>query len=288
MSYKIIGDDCTKTLMVQGTSSGSGKTTLVIALCRIFKNLGYTVAPFKSQNMSNHVYQNNKIKISVAQAIQAIAAKTKIQTDMNPILLKPIDKNISSVFLHGKFYQNMEISYYYKNFIKQGLQISIDSLNNLKKKYDLIIIEGAGSPAEINLQKFDITNMKIASLNNSPTILITDIYRGGSFASLAGTINLLNKKHRLLIKGFVFNKFIGNIDILKPGFNKLEQKTKKHIIGVIPKFDFKLPEEDSLDNINTNNIWNEKQLKNFDIAIDHLSNIVKSNLDMKYIFDIMQ
>ena len=147
-----------KTLMIQGTSSGAGKTTLVAALCRIFSDSGFSVAPFKSQNMSNFSYKEKNFEISRAQAIQAIAARCKITPDLNPILLKPLGNYYSTVFLQGKKYKKMHAKDYYQKFVrKQGIKAVLDSFSRLKK-HDFIILEGAGSPAEINLQKFDIAN----------------------------------------------------------------------------------------------------------------------------------
>ncbi len=273
--------------MVQGTSSSSGKTVLVTALCRIFKNFGYDVAPFKSQNMSNFVYRLDKLEISVAQTVQAIAAKTEITTDINPILLKPIGHNRISVFVKGKLYKDMHITDYYKNFIKKGFRIAVDSLHNLQKNHDLIIIEGAGSPVEINIQKFDIANMKIAEHVKSPVILITDIDRGGSFASIVGTVNLLNKSHKSLVKGFIFNRFRGDENILKSGFKKLKQKTGKPVLGIIPKFNFLLPEEDSLGNVYNNTILNNQNMKNIDYVIEKMSKLIQNRIDIKVIKDLI-
>ena len=149
-----------KSLMIQGTSSGAGKTTLVAALCRIFTEKGYSVAPFKSQNMSNFGYATPDFEISRAQAIQAIGARCQITPDLNPIMLKPLGNYYSTVYLNGKRYKKMHAKDYYTKFVKsKGIKAATDSLSRLKKNYDLVILEGAGSPAEINLQKFDIANM---------------------------------------------------------------------------------------------------------------------------------
>ena len=270
--------------MVQGTSSGAGKTTLVAALCRIFSDSGICVAPFKSQNMSNFSYKNKEFEISRAQAIQSLAARCKITPDLNPILLKPLGNYYSDVYLLGKRYKKMHAKDYYAKFVKtQGLRLVSQALNRLKKKYDLIIMEGAGSPAEINLNKFDIANMKIAELGNTPVILISDIDRGGSFASIVGTLELLDKKYQRLIKGFVFNKFRGDFEILKPGIKKLQQKTKRPVFGAIPTIDVTLPEEDSLNASPKELVWNKTNLKKIDKDIDKLSKLVKKNLNIKAI-----
>jgi len=270
--------------MIQGTSSGAGKTTLVAALCRIFSNSGYRVAPFKSQNMSNYSYKGKDFEISRAQAMQAVAARTEITPHLNPILLKPLGDYWSSVFLQGKFYKKLHASEYYKKFVlPHGLNLASDSLKILKKKHDLIILEGAGSPAEINLEKFDIANMRIAVKANSPVILITDIERGGSFASIVGTLQLLDQKYRKLVKGFVFNKFRGDIEILKPGFRKIKQNTGKPVLGVIPMANFSLPEEDSLGVKPKAMKWNKNNIKKMDREIEKLSKLVKSSLNIKAI-----
>ena len=152
-----------KTLMIQGTSSGAGKSTLVTALCRIFSDKGFSVAPFKSQNMSNFAFHGKNFEISRAQAIQAIGARAEIVPEMNPILLKPRGNYYSMVYLNGKRFKKMHAKDYYSKFVKtKGLQTAMSSIKKLEKNYDLIIMEGAGSPAEINLQKFDIANMSIA------------------------------------------------------------------------------------------------------------------------------
>ena len=270
--------------MIQGTSSGAGKTTLVAALCRIFSNLGYSVSPFKSQNMSNYSYKDKDFEISRAQAMQAIAARAEISPHMNPILLKPLGNYRSSVFLQGKFYKKLYANEYYKKFVlPHGLNLISDSLDILRNKYDLIIMEGAGSPAEINLEKFDIANMRVAVKSNSPVILITDTDRGGSFASIVGTLQLLDKKYRKLVKGFVFNKFRGDLEILKPGFRKIKQNTGKPVFGTIPMANFSLPEEDSLGVKPKPMIWNQKNIKIMDREIEKLSKLVNSSINIKAI-----
>ena len=273
-----------KSLMVQGTSSGAGKTTLVVALCRIFSDAGYNVAPFKSQNMSNYVYRGNGFEISRAQAIQAIAARCKITPDLNPILLKPRGNYYSLVYLRGKRFRKMHATEFYNKFVNtKGINLVKGSLKTLTKDHDLIILEGAGSPAEINLQKFDIANMKIAEHTKSSVLLITDIDRGGSFASIVGTLALLDKKYQKLVKGFVINKFRGDLNILKPGFSKLTQITKKPVFGVIPMTKLDLPEEDSLSGKAKGLSWNKKNVDKIDREIDKLSKLVKKSLNIKAI-----
>jgi adenosylcobyric acid synthase len=273
-----------KSLMIQGTASGVGKTTLVAALCRIFSDKGYTVAPFKSQNMSNFGYATPDFEISRAQVIQAIGARCKIESDLNPIMLKPLGNYYSSVYLNGKRYKKMHAKDYYSNFVNtKGIKAATDSLFRLQNNYDLVILEGAGSPAEINLQKYDIANMKIAQKVNASVLLVADIDKGGSFASLAGTMALIEKRYQKLIKGFVLNKFRGDIDVLKPGFRKIKQLTKIPVLGTIPMLKMNLPEEDSL-NVKAKEIaWTKNNISKIDKELDKLAKVVKNNLDLKKI-----
>jgi len=278
-----------KSLMIQGTSSGAGKTTLVAALCRIFSDKGYRVVPFKSQNMSNFAYVTPDFEISRAQAIQAIGARCNITPDLNPILLKPLGNYYSMVFLNGKRYKKMHAKDYYEKFVNsKGIKTVFRSLKTLQKNYDLIILEGAGSPAEINLQKFDIANMKIAQKANASVLLISDIDRGGSFASIVGTMTLIEKKYQKLVKGFVFNKFRGDIDVLKPGFQKLKNITKVPVLGTIPMITLNLPEEDSLNAKPKDIAWTKKNILKIDNELNKLAKIVKSNIDIKSIERMLQ
>ena len=278
-----------KSLMIQGTSSGAGKTTLVAALCRIFSDKGYNVAPYKSQNMSNFAYITPDFEISRAQAIQAIAARCDITSDLNPILLKPLGNYNSMVYLNGKRYKKMHAKDYYKKFVNsEGIKIASKSLKTLQKNFDLIILEGAGSPAEINLQKFDIANMKIAQKANASVLLISDIDKGGSFASIVGTMALIEKKYQKLVKGFVFNKFRGDIDVLKPGFPKLKNITKIPVMGTIPMISLDLPEEDSLNAKPKEIVWTKKNISKIDRELNELAKTVKSNIDIKSIERLLQ
>ena len=278
-----------KSLMIQGTSSGAGKTTLVAALCRIFSDKGYSVAPYKSQNMSNFAYVTPEFEISRAQAIQAIGARCEITPDLNPILLKPIGNYNSIVYLNGKRYKKMHAKEYYEKFVNhKGIDVAVKSLKTLQKNYDLVILEGAGSPAEINLQKFDIANMKIAHKANASVLLVSDIDRGGSFASLVGTMALIEKKYQKLVKGFIFNKFRGDLDVLKPGFQKLKNITKIPVLGTIPLIPLDLPEEDSLNATPKEIQWTKKNISKIDNELNKLAKIVKSNIDIKSIEKMLQ
>ena len=278
-----------KSLMVQGTSSGAGKTTVVAALCRIFSDKGYRVAPFKSQNMSNFAYVTPKFEISRAQAIQAMGSRCEITPDLNPILLKPVGNYNSVIYLNGKRYKKMHAKDYYEKFVNhEGIKIATKSLKTLQKNNDLVILEGAGSPAEINLQKYDIANMKIAQKANASVLLVSDIDKGGSFASLVGTMALIEKKYQKLVKGFVFNKFRGDLEVLKPGFQKLKNITKIPVMGTIPLMNLDLPEEDSL-HANPKEIqWTKKNLSKIDDELNKLAKTVKSNIDINSIERLLQ
>src|SRR5512145_1195994 len=245
-----------KVLMVQGTSSGAGKSTIVIALCRILSNLGFNVSPFKAQNMSSKVHIiSSTYKISQIQAIQSFASRKKPEWQINPILLVPIGNDKSRIFVEGKFYQEMSAKKYYTEFVlEKGFPIVLNALNKLREKNDIILIEGAGSPVEINIAKYDIANMLLAEKINSPVILVSDIERGGCFASLYGTIKLLKLKHQRLTKGFIINKFRGDENILEDAIRFIEYSTKMINLGIIPKIEFSLPAEDSLDGTNNYNL----------------------------------
>jgi adenosylcobyric acid synthase len=277
-----------KVVMVQGTSSGAGKSTIVIALCRIFSNMGYKVSPFKAQNMSSKIhFISNVHRISKIQAIQAFAARKELEWQINPILLVPLGNNKSNVFVAGKFLEEMSAIKYYQEFVlAKGFPIVLDAVNKLKNENDIIIIEGAGSPAEINIAKYDIANMLLAETINSPVILVSDIERGGCFASIFGTIKLLKIKHQRLIKGFIINKFRGDENILEEGIRFIEYRTKVNNIGIIPKFEFFLPPEDSLDGTNNDNLKNLEKFsskKKMNEQIDLLAATIGSRINVDFI-----
>ncbi|HEX5519423.1 MAG TPA: cobyric acid synthase [Candidatus Nitrosocosmicus sp.] len=274
-----------KLIMVQGTSSGAGKSLIVTALCRILSNKGYKVSPFKSQNMSSFIFDIDKTGkiIAQAQAIQALGAKTNPDVRMNPILLKPVGNYESEVYLQGKFFSKMKAQEYYKNFVLQkGFKHVLNAFNSLKSENEIIVLEGAGSPAEINILKYDIANMLLADKLKAPVILVADIERGGSFASIVGTIILLKPRYRNLIKGILINKFRGDVNILSPAINKVERCTRKPILGVIPKIDHIIPSEDSLDGIIDRN-KNPVEISELDKEIDRVSDIMESVIDVEFI-----
>jgi len=237
-----------RVLMVQGTSSHAGKTTLVAALCRHFANAGYRVAPYKAQNMSNNAaVTRHGEEVGRAQAMQAAAARVEVTVDMNPVLLKPQSDRTSQVVVLGKPWLTADASDYYAR--KSHLwPIVTAALDRLRAAYDLVIVEGAGSPAEINLAQYDIVNMRVARHAQAPVLLVGDIERGGVFAALYGTHALLSDDERQLIKAFVINKFRGDPTLLDPGFALLEARTGVPTIGVLPWFDLRdLPQEDALE-----------------------------------------
>ena len=277
-----------KVLMVQGTSSGAGKSTIVIALCRILTNLGYNVSPFKAQNMSTKIHSiSSTYNISQIQAIQSFAARKEPEWQINPILLVPIGNDKSRIFVEGKFYQEMSAIKYYSEFVlAKGFPIVLNALNNLREKNDIILIEGAGSPAEINIAKYDIANMLLAEKVNSPVLLVSDIERGGCFASIYGTIKLLKIKHQRLTKGFIINKFRGDENILEDAIRFIERSTNMINLGIIPKIEFFLPPEDSLDVINNDNLKKIEKLystRQLNEQIDLLASSIENRLNLEFI-----
>lgn len=238
-----------KTLMIQGTTSFAGKSFLVMSLCKIFADMGFKAAPFKAQNTSlNSSVTKDGKEIARAQALQAFAAGVEPAVEMNPILIKPKGESRSQLVVNGKPLRDIEARKYYKEFVlTQGMQVIKKAFRKLERKYELIIIEGAGSPAEINLYEQDIANMRIAELADAPVILAADIERGGVFASIYGTLNLLKDEHRERVKGLIINKFRGDEEILKPGIEMIQELARKPVLGVIPFIkDLQLPDEDSV------------------------------------------
>jgi len=235
-----------KALMIQGTGSGAGKSLIAAALCRIFSDAGIKVAPFKAQNMAlNSFITSEGGEIGRAQALQAEAARVMPTVDMNPILLKASGEMGSQVIIHGKAFRYMKAQEYY-TYKKEAWKAVTASYERLSKEYDLIIMEGAGSPAEINLMDVDIVNMSAAKMAKAPVLLVGDIDKGGVFASLYGTVKLLGRDSRH-IKGFIINKFRGDMDILRPGLQMIRERTGKPVIGVLPYVhDMGLPEEDGM------------------------------------------
>ena len=235
-----------KIIMIQGTCSNAGKSLLCAALCRIFRQDGYRVAPFKSQNMAlNSFITADGREMGRAQVVQAEAAGIAPDVRMNPILLKPTSDVGSQVIIMGEAQGNRTAREYWGHK-KALLPIIKDAFDSLAAENDIIVIEGAGSPAEINLKQDDIVNMGLAKLVNAPVLLVGDIDRGGVFASLYGTVKLLEEDEQARIHGLIINKFRGDVEILRPGLTQLEDLTGKPVIGVVPYGHFDIDDEDSL------------------------------------------
>jgi adenosylcobyric acid synthase len=235
-----------KTLMIQGTGSGAGKSLIAAAFCRIFRDSGLKVAPFKAQNMALNSYVTVEGgEIGRAQALQAEAAGVEASVHMNPVLLKASGEMGSQVIIQGKVHSTMKAREYYA-FRNEAWQAVKESFAKLSRNYDMLVMEGAGSPAEINLMDVDIVNMSVAKHAKAPVILVGDIDKGGVFASLYGTVKLLGRESRY-IKAFVINKFRGDVEILRPGLEMIREKTGIPVIGVLPFVqDLGLPEEDGM------------------------------------------
>ncbi len=248
------------TLMIQGTTSDAGKSTLVAGLCRVLKRKGISVTPFKPQNMAlNSAVTIDGGEIGRAQAVQAQACGLEAHTDMNPVLLKPNSDVGAQVIIHGKALTVMDAETFH-DYKSTAMAAVLESHQRLSKQYDVILVEGAGSPAEINLREGDIANMGFAEAVNCPVILIADIDKGGVFAHLVGTLNLLSESEQQRTRGFVINRFRGDIKLLQPGLDWLEEKTSKPVYGVLPYLHgLHLEAEDA---INTDSVeLNEKHIK---------------------------
>lgn len=237
-----------RSIMIQGTMSSAGKSLLVAGLCRIFKQDGYRVAPFKSQNMALNSYITEEgLEMGRAQVMQAEAAGIKPTVSMNPILLKPTNDVGSQVIVAGEVLGNMSAGDYFA-YKKELIPMICSAYDQLSEEYDVIVIEGAGSPAEINLKENDIVNMGMAKIADAPVLLVGDIDRGGVFAQLLGTLLLLETNEQERIKGLIINKFRGDKTILDPGISMIEERCGKRVTGVVPYVKLSIDDEDSLTN----------------------------------------
>ncbi|MGI0481441.1 cobyric acid synthase CobQ [Geminocystis sp. CENA526] len=260
-------------IMVVGTTSHAGKSSLVTALCRLLWRRGWLVTPFKGQNMALNAYVTaTGGEMGYAQALQAWGAKIPPRVEMNPILLKPQGNMTSQVIIKGKVAGVTNAKEYYQNYFDRGWNAIIECLDILGEEFDLIVCEGAGSPAEINLKHRDLTNMRVAKHLNAKTILVADIERGGVFAHIVGTLELLEPEERSLIKGIVINKFRGDKTLLDSGIEWLENYTNIPVLGVIPWFDSTLPSEDSLSLLDKTSRKKDYELKIVVIKLPHISN----------------
>ncbi len=235
-------------IMMMGTSSHVGKSILATAMCRILYRKGHKVVPFKAQNMALNSYvTRDGDEMGRAQVAQAEAAGLEPMVDMNPVLLKPTGNAASQVIIMGKPVGNMSAREYHRGYSLKAFDAVKEALGRLDKEYDTIVIEGAGSPAEINLKANDIVNMRVAKYLQAPVLLIADIDRGGALASLVGTLELLDEEERALVKGLVINKFRGDVTLLTPAIDFLEQKTGKPVLGVVPHIEqMGIDDEDSV------------------------------------------
>lgn len=258
-----------RNIMVVGTSSGAGKSITVTGLCRVFYRDGYKVAPFKSQNMALNSYiSKTGGEMGRAQVVQAMASGIEPEAYMNPILLKPTTARKIQVIVNGKSIGNMSGLEYGKFKISLKPEI-MKSYDYIRENFDISVIEGAGSPVEINIKEEDIANMGMAKMADAPVILVADIDRGGVFASVYGTIMLMTPEERARVKGVIINKFRGDVEILKPGLSKLEELTGVPVIGVMPYSDIDIEDEDSL----TDRFKNSKENKGIKISVIKLKHI---------------
>ncbi|KPJ58103.1 MAG: cobalamin biosynthesis protein CobQ [Deltaproteobacteria bacterium DG_8] len=262
-----------RALMIQGTGSHVGKSLVVTAFCRIFQQRGYRVAPFKAQNMAlNSFVTEDGGEMGRAQVVQAEAAGVKPSVDMNPILIKPQSDIGAQIIIQGRVVGNYSAVEYHQ-YKREAIKSVRESYTRLAKKFDLIMIEGAGSPAEINLKKHDIVNMKVAQLAKAPVLMVSDIDRGGVFASLIGTMELLTTTEKAWVKGFIINKFRGDLNLLKTGLTFLKKKTGVKVLGVIPFIkDIYIPDEDSISLEKKRSISREKGLDVTVVQLPHISN----------------
>ena len=252
-----------KTIMIQGTMSNAGKSLICTGLCRIFRQDGYKVAPFKSQNMAlNSFITEEGLEMGRAQVVQAEAAGIAPQVQMNPILLKPTNDMGSQVIVNGEVQKNMSAREYFA-YKKQLIPDIRKAFRQLDEMYDIIVIEGAGSPAEINLKEDDIVNMGMAKMAKAPVLLVGDIDRGGVFAQLLGTLMLLDEDEKEMVKGLLINKFRGDKTILDPGIDMLTERGGIPVVGVAPYLDVEIEDEDSL----TERFHGQKECACIDIAV---------------------
>lgn len=274
-------------IMVQGTTSSAGKSLMCTGLCRIFKEDGYSVFPFKSQNMSTKFYMTSEgKKIAVAQALQAKAAGIVPHTDMNPILLIPNSENGSMVVVNGEETTSMDAREYFKHRTSLKEMI-IDKYKEIESKNEIVVIEGAGSPAEINLKTDDIVNMGMAEIADAPVLIVTDIDRGGAFAALYGTVMLLEPHERSRVKGLIINKFRGDKTLLDPGIKMIEELLNIPVVGVIPYVKLELVDEDSLIDRDKKCNHEDQSNEEEELEIKRFAETLRENMDINYIYKIM-
>ncbi|MFR7836360.1 MAG: cobyric acid synthase [Ezakiella sp.] len=273
-------------IMVQGATSSAGKSLLCTGLCRYFYKKGLKVFPFKSQNMSRNAYvDEDGHKIATAQVQQAFACNRKPDVKMNPVLLIPKTDVGSTVVLFGEEFKDMKAREYFE-YKKELLPIIEKTFSEIESENDIVVVEGAGSPAEINLRENDIVNMGLAELVDLPVILVADIDRGGVFASLYGTVMLLSENERKRIKGLVINKFRGDKTLLDSGIEQIEKLTGIPVIGTIPYVKLNIPDEDSLVDYDKPANHGGVSREELEIEFDKLMNAIAENMDMKLVEEI--
>ena len=273
-------------IMVQGATSSAGKSLLCTGLCRYFYKKGLKVFPFKSQNMSRNAFvDEDGHKIATAQVQQAFACNRKPDVKMNPVLLIPKTDVGSTVVLFGKEFKDMKAREYFE-YKKELLPIIEKTFSEIESENDIVVVEGAGSPAEINLRENDIVNMGLAELVDLPVILVADIDRGGVFASLYGTVMLLSENERKRIKGLVINKFRGDKTLLDSGIEQIEKLTGIPVIGTIPYVKLNIPDEDSLVDYDKPANHGGVSREELEIEFDKLMNAIAENMDMKLVEEI--
>ena len=273
-------------IMVQGATSSAGKSLLCTGLCRYFYKKGLKVFPFKSQNMSRNAFvDEDGNKIATAQVQQAFACNRKPDVKMNPVLLIPKTDVGSTVVLFGEEFKDMKAREYFE-YKKELLPIIEKTFSEIESENDIVVVEGAGSPAEINLRENDIVNMGLAELVDLPVILVADIDRGGVFASLYGTVMLLSENERKRIKGLVINKFRGDKTLLDSGIEQIEKLTGIPVIGTIPYVKLNIPDEDSLVDYDKPANHGGVTREELEIEFDKLMNAIAENMDMKLVEEI--
>ncbi|WP_061840942.1 cobyric acid synthase [Tetragenococcus halophilus] len=275
-----------KGVMLQGTASNVGKSVITTAICRMFTKQGLKISPFKAQNMSNHhVVLDTGELIAISQYEQAKAANREAETWMNPVLLKPLKNMETEVVFMGKSQGLIKGANFKDNYYSKALQKIKEGLLQAEINGDFIIIEGAGSPVEMNLKERDLSNMAIAELADVPVLLVADIERGGVFASVVGTLALLTEKERSRIKGVIINKFAGKPSLFTDGIDWLENYTKLPVLGVIPYIQHQLEEEDRLYGTE---VSFQPKLIDKETDYDRLANDFAVNIDTKKLLEIME
>lgn len=275
-----------KGIMIQGTASNVGKSVLTTAICRMLTKRGFQIAPFKAQNMSSHTASLAfGKKIGISQFEQAEAAERPAEAWMNPVLLKPMGSMQTEVFLLGKSLGVISGTSFKELYYEKALSVIQEALITAGENSDFVIMEGAGSPVEMNLRERDLANMAIAALADVPVLLVADIERGGIFASIAGTLALLTERERARVKGIIINKFIGDPALFADGMTWIENYTKLPVLGVIPYIEHQLEEEDSLygrpqpDELN---------LSNKEVEYEKLAAHFEANADIAKLIEIME